>query len=56
MQFDPVYMLFLAPAMLLSLWASTRAFRRYSKVPTATGMTGKDGAATLMERGGITDV
>ena len=59
MQFDPVYMLFLAPAMLLSLWASAKtqgAFRKYSKVRTATGMTGREGAALMLERGGITDV
>lgn len=59
MQFDPVYMLFLAPAMLLSFWASAKtqgAFRKYSKVRTATGMTGREAAARMLEGGGITDV
>lgn len=59
MQFDPVYMLFLAPAMLLSVWASAKtqgAFRKYSKVRTATGMTGREGAALMLERGGVNDV
>lgn len=59
MQFDPVYMLFLAPAMLLSVWASAKtqgAFRKYSKVRTATGMTGREGAALMLERGGVKDV
>ena len=48
MQFDPVYMLFLAPAMLLSFWASAKtqgAFRKYSKVRTANGRTGREAAA-----------
>ena len=59
MQFDPVYMLFLAPAMLLSMWASAKTqgtFRKYSKVRTATGMTGREGAALMLERGGVNDV
>lgn len=59
MQFDPLYMLFLAPAMILSVWASAKtqgAFRKYSRVRTATGMTGRDGAAKMLAEGGITDV
>lgn len=59
MQFDPLYMLFLAPAMILSVWASAKtqgAFRQYSRVRTATGMTGREGAARMLAEGGITDV
>ena len=59
MLFDPIYFLFIGPALLLSLWASFRtrsAFNRYSKVPTARGMTGAQAAQLLLDRAGIHDV
>ncbi len=51
MIFDPMYFLFLAPGLALSLWASfrvKRAFKKYSKVPSARGMTGAEAAAELL--------
>ena len=51
MYFDPVYFVFIIPALLLSLWASFKtksAFNKYSRVPTATGQTGADAAARLL--------
>jgi Zn-dependent membrane protease YugP len=59
MYFDPLYFLFLAPGLLLSLWASYKVkatFRHYSEVPAASGMTGAQAAAELMRRKGIRDV
>lgn len=59
MTLDPLYFLFLAPAILLSMWASFKtqgAFRRYSQVPTASGITGREAAAHLLAEGGIRDV
>jgi len=59
MIFDPVYFLFIGPALALSLWASFRtksAFKKYSKVRTLSGKTGAQAAAVLLERAGITDV
>lgn len=56
---DPVYFLFIGPALLLSLWASFRTkstFKRYSKVGTARGMTGAQAAQLLLDRAGIQDV
>lgn len=56
---DPVYFLFLAPALLLSLWASFRtksAFNKYSQVRVASGMTGAQAAKRLLDAAGITDV
>lgn len=56
---DPVYFLFLAPALLLSLWASFRtksAFNKYSQVRVASGMTGAEAAKRLLDAAGITDV
>ena len=57
--FDPMYFVFLAPALVLSLWASFRtksAFAKYSKVRVATGMTGAQAAQRLLDTAGIRDV
>ncbi len=59
MFFDPVYLLFLAPALILSLWASWRtksAFTKYSRVRAMSGMTGAQAAQVLLDRAGISDV
>ena len=59
MFFDPTYFLYLAPALVLSLWASFRtksAFAKYSKVPVSTGLTGARAAQRMLEAAGITDV
>ena len=53
------YFLFLAPGLLLSLWASfrvKRAFKKYSRVRSVTGMTGAQAAQRLLAYAGITDV
>src|SRR5688572_6306694 len=57
--FDPIYFVFLAPALLLSLWASFRtnaAFKKYSQVRTARGLTGAQAAQVLLDGAGIRDV
>lgn len=57
--FDPLYLLFLAPGLLLSLWASSRVkstFQRYSQVMSRRGYTGAEAARELIRRRGITDV
>jgi Zn-dependent membrane protease YugP len=59
MMFDPIYLLFIAPGLLLSLWASFRtksAFSKYSKVRVATGLTGAQAAQKLLDGAGIHDV
>lgn len=59
MFFDPMYFLFVGPAMLLSLWASFRvksAFNKYSAIPTMRGLTGAQAAAELLRGAGIGDV
>jgi len=59
MFFDPLYLAFMLPGLLLSLWASFKtqsAFKRYSRVRTARGVTGAQAAAMLLERAGIRDV
>ena len=57
--FDPMYLVFLAPGLLLSLWASYRvrsAFGKYSQVGTANGYSGAEAAELLLQRAGISDV
>ena len=59
MYFDPLYFLFLAPGLALSLWASFKVkstFKQYSQVASASGLTGAQAAAQLLRRKGITDV
>lgn len=59
MFFDPMYLLFIAPALALSLWASFRtqsAFKKYSRVRTLRGLTGAQAAKAMLDRAGIHDV
>jgi uncharacterized protein len=57
--FDPTYLLFILPALALSLWASWRthaAFKKYSRVRTLRGLTGAQAAQEMLRRAGISDV
>lgn len=59
MFFDPVYLLFALPGLLLSVWASYRvrtAFGHYSQVPTQRGYTGAEAAQRLLDDAGLHDV
>ena len=59
MLFDPMYFLFIAPGLALSLWASWRVkkvFNKYSQVRSARGLTGAEAAQEMLARAGITDV
>lgn len=59
MFFDPMYLLFIAPGMLLAMWASWRVqsnFAYYSKVPAESGATGAEAARFILDRAGLQDV
>ena len=59
MLFDPMYLLFMLPALALSAWASFRtksAFDKYSKVRSGTGYTGAQAARVMLDREGLHDV
>jgi Zn-dependent membrane protease YugP len=59
MYFDPMYLLFLAPGLLLSMWASMRVkstFAHYSQVGSRSGLTGAEAARELLRRQNIVDV
>ncbi|MBP7737595.1 MAG: zinc metallopeptidase [Spirochaetes bacterium] len=56
---DPLYWMMMAPVLILSLVASLKVkstFNKYSKVMSASGMTGADVAAELLRRNGLTNV
>jgi Zn-dependent membrane protease YugP len=57
--FDPMYLLFLLPGMLLGLWAQFRVKRAYaeaSQVPAQSGYTGAETAHVLLESAGIHNI
>jgi uncharacterized protein len=57
--FDPSYLLFIAPALALSLWATFRtrsAFKKYSQVRTYRGLTGAQAARLMLDGAGVHDV
>lgn len=57
--FDPIYFLFMIPPLLFSLWASWQTksnFKKYSRVPVSSGLSGAEAAARLLEGAGINDV
>lgn len=59
MFFDPVYLLFSAPALILMIYAQIKvmsAYGKYSKVANMRGATGAQVARTIMGASGIKDV
>ncbi|MCA9897053.1 MAG: zinc metallopeptidase [Anaerolineales bacterium] len=59
MYFDPLYLLFALPGLLLGLWAKSRVssnFNKYSKVRTARNVTGAEVARQLLDAHGLYDV
>jgi hypothetical protein len=59
MIFDPIYLVFMVPALVLSLFASWRtksAFNKYSRVRAASGLTGAQAAQRMLTQAGIQDV
>lgn len=56
MYFDPMYFVFLAPALALSLYASFKtrsAFNKWSKVRAASGRTGAQAAQAMLDAAGL---
>ncbi len=57
--FDPLYFVFVGPAMLLALWAQWKvksAFAAASQMPAASGISGADAARMILEAHGIHNV
>lgn len=57
--FDPLYLMLLAPGLLLSvaaqIWVKS-AFARYGQVANRRGLTGADAAREILRRAGLADV
>lgn len=59
MFFDPLYLLFMVPGLILAGLASmftTTTFNKYSRIGSASGMTGAQAAQRLLESAGIYNV
>ena len=57
--FDPMYFLFALPALILAMiaqWRVSAAVNRYSRVPTARGLTGARVARAILDAAGLHDV
>ncbi len=56
--FDPTFILLL-PAMAFALWAQFKVkntYEKFTEVPSASGVTGRDMARAIMSRNGVSDV
>jgi Zn-dependent membrane protease YugP len=54
--FDPMYLVFALPALLLALYAQFKvqsAYSKYSRVPNAKGITGLEAAQGLLQANGL---
>ena len=59
MFFDPLYLLFMAPAFLISILAQLwvkGSFSKYSKITSQSGYSGAKAAYNILKRNGIDDV
>jgi len=59
MFFNPLYLVFALPGLLLGLWAQSRvksAFNKYSRVRTLRNVTGAEVARSLLDAQGLYDV
>ena len=59
MMFDPLYLVFAIPGLLLGIWAQIKlshAYGKYSQVPVESGMTGADAARKILDQAGLSNV
>ncbi|MFZ1072523.1 MAG: zinc metallopeptidase [Verrucomicrobiia bacterium] len=57
--FDPVYLLFVIPGLLIGIWAQVKlhhAYGKYSRVPVESGMTGAQAAREILDQAGLDDM
>lgn len=58
MSIDPLYILMIAPALLLSVWAQILVksrFKKYSQVRASSGFTGAEAARRMLREAGLGD-
>ena len=59
MFFDPIYLVFMVPGVIATMWAQNKVkgtYRRYSQVPSTMGMTGAQVAQTILNKMGVQGV
>jgi len=59
MIFDPLYIVFMLPGLLLGLWAQMRlssAYNRYIRVGTSSGLSGAQAAREILDNAGLYNV
>jgi Zn-dependent membrane protease YugP len=59
MFFDPLYIIMIAPALILSLfasWSVKRNFARFSNIPNRRGITGAQAARIMLDYAGLNNV
>ncbi|HEU5396289.1 MAG TPA: zinc metallopeptidase [Verrucomicrobiae bacterium] len=57
--FDPIYLLFALPGLLLGIWAQMKlhsAYGRYSQVTVNSGLTGAQAAREILDQAGLNDM
>jgi hypothetical protein len=57
--FDPLYFIILAPALILTVWATIKVkscYKRYSNVYVDRGIRGAEAAKTILSRNNLSDV
>ena len=57
--FDPLWLVFAIPGLLLGIWAQIKlshAYGKYSRVPVDSGMTGAEAAREILDRAGLVNV
>src|SRR5215216_3627352 len=59
MFFDPLYLLFMLPGLIFSLWAQSKVkgtYNKFSRVPNSAGATGSQAARQVLNSQGLYDV
>ncbi len=59
MFFDPLWLVFAIPGLLLGIWAQIKlshAYGKYSQVPVDSGMTGAEAAREVLDHAGLHNV
>jgi uncharacterized protein len=57
--FDPLWLVFTIPGLLLGIWAQIKlshAYGKYSKVEVESGMTGAEAARRILDNAGLNDM
>ncbi|MGD0744271.1 MAG: zinc metallopeptidase [Verrucomicrobiota bacterium] len=57
--FDPLWLAFAIPGLLIGIWAQIklhRAYGKYSRVPVESGMTGAEAAREILDQAGLQDM